>query len=185
MTALIATRFAGEKLNALGWLGTFISLSGVLLIVLGSGQGVSFTHGAILILIAALATSIYFVFQKPLLRRMNPLHFTVWSLILGTVPMLIFLPSFLHEFSAAPLHTHLAVIYLGIFPSAIAYLAWSLALSKVPASITTSFLYVNPVNAILIGWLWLREVPTPISLLGGAIAIAGVMLLNTLGRPKN
>lgn len=184
ITALLATQFAGERLNAWGWLGTAIAFSGVALIVLGSGQGVKFTQGALLIFLAAVVTSIYFVFQKPLLRRMNPLHFTVWSLILGTVPMLIFLPGLLREFPAAPLHTHLAVIYLGVFPSALAYLAWSYALSKVPASITTSFLYVNPVNAILIGWVWLREVPRPISLLGGAVAIAGVVLVNLLGRPR-
>ncbi len=185
MTAIIATRFAGERLTALGWLGTFISLSGVLLIVLGSGQGLSFTHGALLILVSALATSLYFVFQKPLLRRMNPLHFTVWSLLLGTVPLLFFLPGLLRELPVAPPSAHLAAIYLGIFPSALAYLAWSFALSRVPASVTTSFLYVNPVNAILIGWLWLREVPTPISLVGGVIAVAGVVVLNTLGRPRN
>lgn len=183
ITALLATRFGGERLNAWGWLGTAISFSGVALIVLGSNQGLAFTHGAILIFLAAVATSLYFVFQKPLLRRMNPLHFTVWSLILGMVPMLVFLPGLLRQFGAAPLHTHLAVVYLGVFPSALAYLAWSYALSRVPASITTSFLYVNPVNAILIGWLWLHEVPTRVSVLGGLIAIAGVILINLRGRP--
>ena len=185
ITALLATRFGGERLNALGWLGTAISFSGVLLIVLGSGQGLSFARGALLILLAALATSIYFVFQKPLLRRMNPLHFTVWSLMLGTLPMLIFLHGFAAQLRAAPLGAHLAVIYLGLFPSALAYLTWTFALSRVPASVTTSFLYVSPVFAILIGWLWLREVPSAVSLLGGAIAIAGVVLLNLLGRPTN
>lgn len=184
ITALLATQFTGERLNAWGWLGTAIAFAGVALIVLGSGQGVQFTQGAALIFLAAVVTSVYFVFQRPLMQRVNPLHFTVWSLILGTIPMLVFLPGLLRELPAAPLHTHLAVIYLGIFPSALAYLAWSYALSRVPASITTSFLYVNPVNAILIGWVWLREVPTRISLLGGLIAIAGVVLLNLRGRPS-
>lgn len=184
ITALLATQFAGERLNAWGWLGTAVAFAGVALIVLGSGQGVQFTQGAILIFLAAVVTSVYFVFQRPLLRHMNPLHFTVWSLMLGTLPMLVFLPGLLRELLAAPLHTHLAVVYLGIFPSALAYLAWSYALSRVPASVTTSFLYVNPVNAILIGWVWLREVPTRMSLLGGLIAIAGVVLLNLRGRPR-
>lgn len=184
ITALLATRFAGERLNALGWLGTFTSLAGVALIVLGSGQSVSFTQGALLIFAAAVFTSLYFVFQKPLLRRMNPLHFTVWSLILGTVPMLVFLPGFGSELAKAPLPAHLALIYIGLFPAALAYLTWTFALSRVGASTTTSFLYVSPVFAIFIAWVWLHEVPKPVTLLGGAIAVAGVILVNTLGRPK-
>ncbi|MCV4784776.1 EamA family transporter, partial [Escherichia coli] len=85
-------RFGGERLNALGWLGTLVSLAGVTLIVLGSGEGLAWTRGALLILAAALFTSLYFVFQRPLLARVKPLHFTVWSLLTGTLPLLVFLP---------------------------------------------------------------------------------------------
>ncbi len=183
ITALIATRFAREKLTPLGWLGTFISFAGVALIVLGRGQSVSFTGGAALILLAAFFTSVYFVFQRPLLQRMPPLNFTVWSLLFGTVPMLLFLPGFTEQLRAAPLSAHLSVIYLGLFPSALAYLTWTFALSRVSASTTTSFLFVSPVLATFIAWIWLREVPGLTALIGGAAALCGVLLVNTLGRP--
>lgn len=184
ITALLATAFMGERLNWIGWAGTAVSLSGVALIVLGKNESLNFTAGALLILASALVTSLYFVFQKPLLKRVPPFHFTVWSLILGTLPMLVFLPGFGAQLARAPLSAHLAVIYIGLFPAALAYLTWTFALSRVPASTTTSFLYVSPVLAIGIAWVWLGEVPAAISLVGGVVALAGVVLLNTLGRPK-
>ena len=183
-TALLASRFGGERLNLLGWLGTFVSLCGVTLIVLGRGESLDFTRGALLILAAALFTSIYFVFQRPILRRVPPLQFTVWSLIAGTLPLLVFLPGLGSQLAAAPLSAHLAVVYLGIFPSALAYLTWTFAISRVGAGMTTSFLYVSPVLAILIAWAWLAEVPGWLSVLGGAVSVAGVILVNIRGRVR-
>ncbi|GGI91081.1 DMT family transporter [Deinococcus wulumuqiensis R12] len=184
ITALLASRFSGEKLNALGWLGTAVSLGGVALIVLGRGQSVDFTRGALLVLAAAFFTSVYFVFQKGVLARVGSLRFTVWSLILGTVPMLVFLPALATELRAAPPSAHLALLYLGVFPSALAYMTWTFAIARVGASVTSSFLYVSPVLAILMAWALLGEVPGAVTLLGGAVALAGVLLVNTRGRPQ-
>lgn len=78
----------------------------------------------------------------------------------------------------APIAPTLAVIYMGLFPGVVAYIAWSYVLSKVPASRAGSYLALIPVAALVISWLWLREVPTPISVMGGAVVFCGVMLVN-------
>jgi len=68
-TALIAVIFLEERLSTLGWLGMFVGIIGIILITIGS-EGTSFTisKGVLFILIASIATSVFFVFQKPLLR---------------------------------------------------------------------------------------------------------------------
>jgi drug/metabolite transporter (DMT)-like permease len=82
----------------------------------------------------------------------------------------------------APINATLAVIYLGVFPAALGYVTWTYVLSRFPASNAVSFLYLNPALAILVAWIWLGEIPTTLSLMGGVLAILGVVLVNTKGR---
>jgi drug/metabolite transporter (DMT)-like permease len=49
---------------------------------------------------------------------------------------------------------------------------------------TATLLYAIPVLAIGIGWLWLHEVPAAVTFVGGAVALAGVCLVNLWGKPK-
>lgn len=181
-TALISSRFAGERISPWGWLGIAIAFTGVALIAVGQGGRLEFEPGALLILLAALSTSIYFVFQKPLLRKYNPLHFTAYTIWAGTLPMLIFFPGFPRELATASASATWSIVYLGVFPGALAYLTWTYALSRAPASRVTSFLYVNPVIAAGIAYFWLGEVPTSLTVIGGVIALAGVIVVNVLGK---
>jgi len=181
-TGLLATLFLGERLKAWGWLGIATSFSGVALIALGEGEGVSFDPGAFLILLAALGISLYFVFQKPFLKKYSAVQFAAYTIWAGTLVMLIYLPGLAPAVRSAPLGATLAVVYLGVFPAALAYVSWSYALSRSPASIAASFLYLSPVLAGLIAWVWLREVPAVLSLAGGGLSLCGVVLVNTRGR---
>lgn len=184
-TALMAAVFLRERLTLWGWAGIFVAFCGVALITLGEAEGhLAFEPGALLILLSAVATAAYFIVSKPLLGRYRPLEFTSYAIWAGTVPMLAFAPGLVRQLAVAPHAATWSVIYLGVFPAAIAYVLWSHALAKLPASIVSSFLYVSPVLAIGIAWVWIAEVPTTLSLIGGAIALCGVTLVNTLGAEK-
>ena len=68
-TALLSILFLNEHFHLTGWMGFLISLSGVVLIALGEGGGLSFDKGGFYILLSALCSAFYSVLQKPLLSK--------------------------------------------------------------------------------------------------------------------
>ncbi|MBF2048537.1 MAG: EamA family transporter [Elainella sp. C42_A2020_010] len=184
-TTLLATTFLGERSSWQGWLGIAISFTGAAILALGEAGDMQLNWGAGLVLLAAFAQAVYFVISKPALQRYRPIQFTIYALLSGTVFLLPFFPGLLSTVSAAPSAATLAVIYLGIGPAALAYFTWSYVLANIPASQATSFLYFVPVIAIVIAWFWLQEIPSLTSLLGGGLAILGVVLVNFQQRQKS
>jgi drug/metabolite transporter (DMT)-like permease len=182
VTALLAMLFLKERIRLRGWIGLIVSLGGVAIIVGTSGTHLAFDPWALLVLFAAALQATFFILQKKLLVHYRPLELTCYAIWSGTLVSFLFLPGFIGACKAAPLHATLAVVYLGIFPAALAYLSWAVVLSRLPASRAASLLYTIPVISFIIAWFWLAERPLFSTLAGGLLALAGVVTLNTSGR---
>ncbi|MCC6905742.1 MAG: DMT family transporter [Anaerolineae bacterium] len=183
-TSIIALIFLKERFHTLAWVGIAVSFIGVAVIAFGEGEGFSFAPGVLYLLLASFSEAFYFVFQKPLFAKYSALQMTMFTIWTGTAFMLFFAPGLPQAIQQAPLSATLAIVYLGIFPAAIGYFTWTVVLSRIPAGVATSFLYLSPVLAIFIAWVWLGEVPALASLIGGAIVLAGVVMVNSGGVRK-
>ena len=181
MTALIAAFMTSDRLPFAGWVGSAISFLGVTLIVLAEGRQAlagGFSLYALLIVLAAAATSFYAVLQRKMFARYRPIEVAAFATWFGTAPMLVLLPGIGPELSSAGSMAWLATIYNGVVPSAIAYTIFAYALSKSPVTVVTAFLYMVPLFGLLSAWLLLGEVPPLLTYVGGAVALGGVVLLN-------
>jgi len=182
ITSIFAVLFLSESVSRFGFLGMIISLFGVLLISISHTQGFSFDKGLFYIAFATVVGSFYSIIQKPFLKKYDLLDITAYLVWGGTFMLVIYFPDLKQDYANASLASTLAIIYLGIFPGAIAYIAWSFILKEIPASKAVSFLYFMPILATLLGWIGLGEVPVIMSLIGGLIALFGVWVVNKWGK---
>jgi drug/metabolite transporter (DMT)-like permease len=178
ITAVVAYFLIGDRLPVLGWLGIFVSFAGVSLIVMGDNPELGFNPWALLILVSAVTTAFYAVLQKRMFARYSAVQVTAFSTWAGTLPLLVFLPGLPADLADAGLAPLLWTVYIGVFPAAFAYAQFSYAISVAPVTLVAAYLYMVPVFSLLFAWLVLGELPTPLTLLGGAVAIVGIVLVN-------
>src|SRR6185369_13166685 len=117
--------------------------------------------GVLLCVLAAVAYAIGVVAQKPLLARLPALEVTWLACTVGAVACLPFAPQLVEEAGVARLPTLGWVVYLGAFPTAIAFTTWAYALSHTTAGRMGATTYLVPPLTIFLGWLLLDESPVP------------------------
>lgn len=177
-TILLAIVFLKEKLKPKSLLGIALSFVGIFLIAASDIRHVEVNKGVLYTLMAALCASVYAVLQKNLFKRYPPLQVAAVSIWLGTAFLLIYTPSLFAEITRASFQSTFSAVYMGVFPGVIGYLAWSYALSRVPASQAATALYTMPVVTTIIGYFYLSETPSSYSLLGGLVTLMGAIQVN-------
>jgi drug/metabolite transporter (DMT)-like permease len=174
LIALLATLFLGERFTLFLGLGLALAFAGVILIGLSQPGGHNDLIGVGLCLVAALVYSVSLVVQKPLVSRLPAIHVTWLACTIGAVACLPFTGQLVHDTAHASTSDVVWVVYLGVFPTAIAFTTYAFALRHMSASNLGITTYLVPPLTILMGWVFLGEAPPTMAYAGGALALVGV-----------
>ncbi|MFK8911270.1 DMT family transporter [Streptomyces sp. YS-3] len=183
LIALLGARFLGERLPPRLVAGMGVSFAGAVAVGLSmSGEGGADVLGVALCLLAAVTYAAGVVAQKPALAHGSALQVTFFGCLVGTAVCLPFSGQLVADAAGAPLPATLNMVYLGVFPTALAFTTWAYALARTTAGRMGATTYVVPTLVVLMSWLLLDEVPAWLTLVGGALCLAGVAVSRS--RPR-
>lgn len=171
----------GEGFPSRLMIGLAVSFVGVLLIALATWTGRGDLVGVLLGVAAAILYASSAVAQKRLLVHVDARTLTWLGCLAGTLVCVPFAPQLIRETATAPASSIIGMIYLGVFPTTIAFLTWAYALSRTSAGRLAASTYAIPPLVIMLSWALLGEVPTFLALLGGALCLVGVAVATLRG----
>ncbi len=185
MMALLSWLFLKEKLGWFAIAGILMAALGVIMVVSKGDLRAAFSGGFgkpgdILILISAPIWAIYSILSCPVLERESPLKVTFYTFLFGWLMSNLFFAfgAKWTPLNQIPLVGWLNVIYLGAFCSAFSYMFYNNSLQILPTSQVAVFLNLEPLVATLVAAAILDERIVPATLLGGAMILLGVWLVN-------
>ena len=186
LIAVLAALFLGERLTRLVRLSLGMAVAGTALLVVGP-RGFSeiaghFGLGALLALGAGVSYAVYAVAAKGLLARVTPLAVSAITFALAA---LFLAPALLGE--TAPTRALAAgwplLLYLGLGPTAVAYVLFTAGLGRVPATAAGIVSLLEPLTATTLGLLVFGERLGPVGITGALLLLAALALLTTARRP--
>ncbi|XUL87109.1 DMT family transporter [Streptomyces galilaeus] len=183
LIALLGSRLLGDAMPPRLLAGMAVSFAGAVTVGLSmSGEGGASVLGVVLCLLAAVAYAGGVVAQKPALNRASALQVTTFGCLIGAVLCLPFAGQLVQDAADAPVSATLNMVYLGVFPTALAFTTWAYALARTTASRMGATTYAVPALVVLMSWLALGEVPGLLTLAGGVLCLAGVAVSRS--RPR-
>ncbi|MGB2783687.1 MAG: DMT family transporter [Atribacterota bacterium] len=177
ITAIMARVLLKEKIGVLGCVSVFISFCGIIIITLWNGI-LSINTGTLWLVLAVTLFSFYNILQRKIAGHYSPLIATAYSLVTGTIIMLPFLPEAYSQLIDIPNKYLIISIYLGVFPTGIAYSLWSVALHMATkTSQASNFLFLTPLITTLLEVIILGVLPHASLYIGGILVLAGLVLM--------
>jgi drug/metabolite transporter (DMT)-like permease len=183
LVAVLAAVFLKERATPALGVGLLVAFAGVVLIATStSGHGDRDPIGVLLCLVSAAAYAVSLILQKPLVSRLSAVEVTWIACTVGTIACLPFAGQLARDVAAAEATDVAWVVYLGVFPTAIAFSTFAFALAHMGAGNLSVTTYLVPPITVLLSWVFLSEAPPPMAYVGGVLALAGVAIARR--RPK-
>jgi len=180
-TGLIVAIAGLEVMSPRNWVGFFVALGGVALVVLGAGTAPSSVAparigGDLIMLAAAVLYGIYMILSRPLMQRHGTLVVTAVAMVLSNV---VLVPVGLGELIATPWRQltslHWALLaYSACIVSAYGMIMWYRSVKLKGASRTIVYQYLVPIVTLAAAVAFLHEQPTGWQLIGIAVTLGGV-----------
>jgi len=185
MVVLIMWGLNGEKVNSKAFMGVFLGLIGLMVLVF-QNEFVSQKNtlfGVGIVLFAVFSWSVATVLIPKLDLPKSKSQTTAIQMLTGGANLIV-ISLFIEdvsglEFKNIPLITWIALGYLILFGSLIAFSAFNYLLTKVSPSKVATSAYVNPIIAVFLGWWFRHEIITIQTLIAAAIMILGVFFINS------
>jgi drug/metabolite transporter (DMT)-like permease len=186
ITISISSLVLGERLSPPRWCGVAVALIGVWIVVshgdimsiASAGVGV----GELFMLAAVTSWALYTVIGRQVLKGLSPLAATNYAALWGTAMLGAVAAPHFGELSASQFDWKVVVslLYLGILGTAVAFVWYYTSIKRLGASVSAIFTNLVPVFGVLISVLVLGESLLASMLIGGAVAICGVMMVSLL-----
>ncbi|MGN9812368.1 EamA family transporter [Micromonospora sp. BQ11] len=179
----------GDRPGLWTFVGVTLGFAGLVLLVLPTGgtDAVPLV-GALTVVAAATSWSVGSFLSGRIRMPTDPFVATVYEMAAGAAVLAV-LAAGRGEFrgfdpAAVSTRSWLALAYLMVAGSLVAFTAYVWLLHHAPISLVSTYAYVNPVVAVALGALFVAEPVTPQVVLGGAVIVAGVALVVTTERPR-
>jgi drug/metabolite transporter (DMT)-like permease len=169
----------GERVTAMHWAGTLLSLAGIYIVVRTGGKtaGQSLA-GDVMMGAAVVCWSIYTIAARPLMARHSPVGVTALSMTIGTMFYLpLALPDLVRvAWTTVSVQTWMALVYSAVLSICVAYVIWYVAVRELGTARTAVYSNLLPIIAMIAAAIWLHEPVGPGKIAGAALVLAGVGL---------
>jgi drug/metabolite transporter (DMT)-like permease len=187
LVAILGRIFLKEKISGRGICGMILAAAGVALVI---GRGTVATAnsggfgsiGDLIILLSVLNWAVFLIVSRRVLTKdLSPAFVIFWEMLFALIAATPFAIITGSDFSVIPSFTTgtwAALIFLGAFSSALAYIFWFKALSIFTVAKVAVFQFLQPIAGVVISYFLVGERFTPWLFIGGTMILCGVWLVN-------